>query len=251
MRDPTSILITGASSGIGAALARHYARPGVTLHLGGRDRERLEMVSRTCLDQGAQVVWRRVDVTDRQAMCRWIDEADAAAPISLGIANAGISRYLGPDDPEASLRAFDEVVAVNLTGAANTAFPLLRPMRLRGRGQIVLIGSMAGWRGFPTSPGYSASKAGVRALAQALRARVWGDGVAGALVEPGMIDTPMLAGLKAPKLFVLSAEKAAAVIARRLAAGEPEIAFPWPLVALEYLLLALPKRAADRILARW
>ncbi len=117
----------------------------------------------------------------------------------------------------------------------------------RRRGQIALLGSLAAWRGLPTSPEYSASKAGLRALVEGLRARVRADGLAIALVEPGFVATPMSDRLRTPKPFLISADRAAAIIARRLAAGAREIAFPLPLVLLERLLLALPRgRTASR-----
>jgi NADP-dependent 3-hydroxy acid dehydrogenase YdfG len=250
VRSPTSILITGASSGVGAALARRYAAPGVTLHLGGRDSARLDATARDCAAAGGRALPQRVDVTDREAMASWIVAADRAAPIALVIANAGVSVPAGIDDAAAALQAFDATMAVNLTGVANTIYPTLALMRRRG-GQIAIVGSLAGWRGFPTSPEYSASKAALRALAQGLRARERADGVAIALIEPGFVATPMSDRLQTPKPFTVSAERAAAIIARRLAAGATEIAFPLPLVWLELLLLAMPRGLADRILARW
>ena len=90
MKDPRSILITGASSGIGAALALAYAGPGVSLALGGRDAGRLEAVAAACRQRGAAVHAGIIDVADREAMARWIEEIDRAAPIDLVIANAGI-----------------------------------------------------------------------------------------------------------------------------------------------------------------
>ncbi len=251
MRNPTSILITGASGGIGAALARRYAAPGVTLHLAGRDRARLDATAQECAAAGGRALPHRVDVTDREAMASWITAAERAAPVELAIANAGVSVLAEVDDPAAALRAFDATVAVNLTGVANTVYPMLALMRRRRGGQIAIVGSLAGWRGFPTSPEYSASKAALRALAQGLRARVLADGVAIALVEPGFVASPMSDRLQTPKPFTVSADRAAAIIARRLAAGAREIAFPLPLIWLELLLLAMPRGLADRILARW
>ena len=126
---PRSILITGASSGLGEALARAYAGPGVTLALSGRDGRRLEAVAEACRALAAEVTAEVVDVTERDAMGRWIEAADDARPLDLVIANAGISAGTGgTDDPEAQARA---IFAVNLTGVLNTVHPVVARMRAR------------------------------------------------------------------------------------------------------------------------
>ncbi len=147
---PTSILITGASSGIGAALAKAYAADGVTLALSGRDRRRLDAVATACRDAGARVAADTIDVTERAAMTRWVTAADDAAPLGLVVANAAISAQTrGAGDDEEQVR---DIFAVNVAGVLNTVLPVIPRMRRRGRGQIALMSSIAGFRGLPGAP---------------------------------------------------------------------------------------------------
>mgnify|MGYP003345608698 CR=1 FL=1 len=143
MRDPRHILITGASSGIGAALARHYARDGVSLDLAGRDQARLGLVAEDCRARGAGVLTRVLDASDRDATAAWIAAAEARAPVDLVIANAGISGGTGGiriEDGLAESRAqMDAILAVNVQGLVNTVTPALRVMASRGRGQVALM----------------------------------------------------------------------------------------------------------------
>src|SRR5262249_45620023 len=149
-----SILITGASSGIGRALALAYAEPGASLSLTGRNRERLEDIASTARAQGADVATGLLDVRDQTAMAQWIKQQATRRPLELVIANAGITTGLSyaqlAEDP-AAVRA---ILGINLTGVFNTVEPLIAPMCARGKGQIALVGSIAGIRGLPYSPGY-------------------------------------------------------------------------------------------------
>ena len=164
---PGAVLITGASSGIGEALARDYAGPGRFLALSGRDAERLETVAKTCRKFGSQVNAETVDVAERDAMARWIESVDALNPLDLVIANAGTSAGTGGQG-ESESQARD-IFAVNLAGVLNTVWPAITAMRGRGRGQIAIVSSIAGFRGMPGTPAYSASKAAVKAYGEALR----------------------------------------------------------------------------------
>jgi short-subunit dehydrogenase len=246
--DPKSILITGASSGLGAALARRYAAPGVALALGGRDPERLEAVAKACRNDGATVQARAIDVLERERLFVWISEIDKHSPLDLVIANAGISAGTGgAGETDAQTR---RIMAVNLDGVINTVLPAVALMRPRRRGQIAIVSSIAAFRGFPGAPAYCASKAAVRVWGEALRGHLRGQGIGVSVICPGYIDTPMTAVNKFSMPMLMSAEKAAGIVARGLARGRGRIAFPWPMYALVRLIAALPLALSDPLLSR-
>jgi NADP-dependent 3-hydroxy acid dehydrogenase YdfG len=240
---PRSLLITGASSGIGEALARHYAAPGMALALTGRDADRLAAVAEACRTLGAAVESAVLDVTDRAGLGAWIERVDDGAPLDLVVANAGISAASGrARESEAAAR---RVLAVNLDGVLNTVFPVLPRFIARRRGQIALMSSLAGFRGLPTAPAYSASKAAVMALGEAWRGQLAPDGIRVSVICPGFVTTRMTARNHFAMPFLISAERAAEIIARRLARNQGRIAFPWPMAAGAWLLGALPWRLGD------
>jgi NAD(P)-dependent dehydrogenase (short-subunit alcohol dehydrogenase family) len=239
------ILITGASSGIGAALARRYAGADTRLALGGRDGARLDAVAAACRERGALVAAELIDVTDPAATRRWVLAADAESPLDLVIANAGISSHAGAEiESEARARA---VLAVNLDGVLNTAYPALERMAGRGRGQIALMSSLAGYRGFPDAPAYSASKAAVKALAEAWRGALAARGIRVSAICPGFIETPMTARNKFRMPFLMTAERAADIIAKGLERDRARISFPWPMTLGSWLVAAVPA-LGDRVL---
>lgn len=247
---PKSILITGASSGLGAALALAYAGPGVVLHLGGRDAGRLNEVARRCQTQGAEVHAEIGDVVDQAHMRGWIERADDRTPLDLIIANAG----LGGGDFLAGEAAQNEGVVrklfdVNLTGVLNTLLPILPRFTARRRGQIALIASISAWRGLPDAPAYSAAKAAVKAYGEALRGQLAPSGVRVSVVLPGLVATPMSAGLPGPLPFTVSAPEAARRVRDGLARNQGRIAFARPLALLFWFLATMPAAWSDRILA--
>jgi short-subunit dehydrogenase len=248
VRDPRSILISGASSGIGEALALAYARPGVHLALTGRNAARLEAVAGTCRDQGADTAMALIDVTEREAMARWIAERDALAPLDLVIANAGISGGTGGlGETEEQAR---RILAVNLEGVMNTVLPALPGLRARRRGQIAIVSSLAGFRGLPGAPAYCASKAAVKVWGEALRGQLAPEGIGVTVVCPGFVVSRMTAVNRFPMPLLMEVERAAAIIKRGLARNKARIAFPRRLAAAVWLLAALPPALTDPLLGR-
>lgn len=247
MREPRHILITGASSGLGEALAKAYARAGVRLALGGRNRERLEAVAAGCRASGAEVTTGVLDVTDAAGLAAWIEREDRIAPLDLIIANAGASAGTGSggETAEQARRIF----AVNLDGVVNTLQPAIRLMAARGHGQLALMSSLASFRGFPGAPAYCASKAAVRVYGEALRGALARHGIAVSVICPGFVRTPMTAVNKFPMPFLMKADRAAAIIRRGLARRKARIAFPRRLYAMTWLLAALPPGVTDHWLA--
>jgi short-subunit dehydrogenase len=248
---PNAVLLTGASSGIGRALALAYAEPGTLLHLGGRDAGRLEAAAQACRARGAMVETRVVDVTDADAMAAWVAEADGQLPLDLVIASAGIyeDAEAAGDEPADLVR---RVFAVNVQGTFNTVLPALPFMRRRGRGKVVLISSFAGFRGLGGMPAYGASKAAVRVWGEGLRAWLAADGVVVTVVCPGHVRTPMCPSKG------MAPEQAARLIRQGVARGQARVAFPLPAYARAWVSACLPpalregaRRLRKRLMRGW
>jgi len=243
---PRSILITGASSGLGAALARAYAAPGACLSLTGRNGDRLAAVARGCAARGTEVETETVDVLEHERLTAWIEARAAAAPLDLLIANAGISAGTGGDgENEAQTR---RILATNVDGVVSTVMAALPSMRARGHGQIALMSSLAAFRGFPGAPAYCASKAAVRVWGEALRGQLAGDGIAVSVICPGYVKTPMTEVNRFSMPLLMDSDRAARIIRRGLARDTARIAFPWRLYALVRLIAALPPALTDPLL---
>ncbi len=238
MIDPKAVLITGATGGIGSALARAYAAPGVHLFLGDTNACGFDNLCPSCADLGAIVHNACVDVTDKSGMENWISEADAISPLDLVIANAGISHgNLADEETAEQIRA---VFAVNLDGTLNTVLPILPRMRSRKKGQIALMSSLAGIRGFPHAPSYCATKAAIRVFGQGLRARVKREGVSVSVMIPAFVRTPMTDANLYGMPGRIEADRAASIIKRKLAKNKSEFIFPHPYPALAWILTAAP-----------
>lgn len=247
--EPAAILMTGASSGLGAALVRHYATPGRTLFLAGRNGGRLDKVAAEARAAGAEIHTAQLDVTDQAAMAQWVTACDGMRSLDLVVANAGISAGTGGmnGESEAQTRA---IFAVNVDGVMNTVLPAITLMRRRRHGQIAIVSSLASFRGMPGAPAYCASKAAVRVWGEALRGELAGDNISLSVICPGFVATPMTAVNDFPMPFLMQASQAARIIAQGLARRQGRIAFPRRLAALAWLAAALPDGLMDHLARR-
>jgi len=248
---PRHIAITGASSGLGAALARLYARSGITLSLTGRNEPRLVQVAEQCRALGATVEAAVLDVTDAPGMHAWLQTRDAAQAFDLIIANAGIggADSIAPETGETGASARN-IVEINLIGVVNTVTPLLPRLVARRGGHIAIMSSLAGFVALPDAPAYSASKAAARHYGHGLRRRVAPHGVWVSVICPGFVDTPMSASLSLPPQLIWPVERAAKHIATGLARRKREIVFPWSLKLMVRLGDFLPASVLDAALIR-
>ncbi len=241
------VVITGASSGIGEALARYYASRGATLALIARRKNELERLAGVlpCL-----TLVYPLDVTDAEGLKAAAADFIARAGVpDLVIGNAGIS--VGTLTQEASdLPAFERVFAVNVIGLFNTFHPFIAPMREAGRGTLVGIASVAGIRGLPGASAYSASKAAAISYLESLRGELRGSGVKVVTVAPGYIETPMTAVNTYPMPFILPADVAARRIARVIDAGKSYAVVPWQMGIVAKLLRLLPNFLFDFLFSR-
>lgn len=237
-----SILITGASSGIGQALALSYSAPDVTLFINGRNGERLQETASLCEKRGAEVMTTLVDVANRADMETWIAQSDDHAALDLVIANAGVSRdTANVADGDAARRIF----SVNCDGVVNTVMPAIARMRHRHHGQIALMSSLASFRGMPNATAYCASKAMVRVWGESLRASLSDDGIRVSVICPGFIHSRLTSFNRFSMPFAMEATDAAERIKRNLSHNKGRIAFPWPLYLGVGFLACCPDALAE------
>ncbi len=238
------IILTGASSGIGAALAQEYATPGVSMLLIARNEDRLAEVAETARARGADVETATIDVTDEPAMKAAIEAFDDAAPATIVIANAGIALGKRKGEPEAPGVARKQV-EINLMGMLHTVEPILPRLIARKSGRIAMIGSIAGLRPQADIPTYSATKAAVHGYGEAIRSWLRGYGVSVTVISPGFIKTPMADNHHGPKPFEISAEKAAHIMARAIENRRGRLVLPWPWSFLLWWEQLFPARISD------
>ncbi|WP_456316939.1 SDR family NAD(P)-dependent oxidoreductase [Teichococcus aestuarii] len=245
------IALTGASSGLGRALALACAAPGATLHLAARDAGRLAETAAACRAAGATVRETVLDVRDAAACAAWVG---AMPEIDLLIANAGISGGTGGgSEPAEQIRAIFET---NVTGVLNTALPAMARMAAQPpgadgvRGRVAVIASVAAFFAAPGAAAYCASKSAVQRWAEATDATERARGIRLHAVCPGYIRTPMTAVNRFPMPFMLEPEAAARRTLAGIAAGRTRIAYPWPTYALARLAGALPLRVQALLASR-
>lgn len=241
------VFITGASSGIGAALAAHYGARGAQLGLVARRAAALAEVARRLPGSPACYV---ADVADAPAM----QEAGRDFMVRVGtpdivIANAGVSAGTLTEHAE-DLAAFERILRTNVLGLATTFQPFVAAMRAAGCGRLAGIASVAGVRGIPGAGAYSASKAAAIAYLEALRIELRGSGVSVVTLCPGYVATPMTAVNEYRMPFILPAEVAARRIARLIDEGRRYAVVPWQMALVARLMRLLPAALYDRLCAR-
>jgi len=239
-------LITGATSGIGRALAVKYAAPGVHLALTGRNAERLAATRAECERRGATVFAETIDVRSERQIAEWIYAADDIFPIDLAIAGAGLATGVSLGRLREHADAARDVISTNILGLINTVDPIISRMLPRDHGQIALVGSLAGYVGLPYSPAYCASKAAVHTYAKALRANLVNTGITVSLVTPGFVTTSMNENAIFPKPLEMTAERAAIIIRSGLDRRRKVIRFP----RLLYYGTKLTNLVSEPLLAR-
>jgi len=240
-----NVLITGASSGIGEALALACAHRGDRLFLCGRNAARLEDVARRCREGGAAGVDAEiVDVTDEERTRDWIRRCDAVAPLERVFSNAGVST--GEENEANSRRTF----AINVGGCVNTVHPAIERFRTatpRERRQIVITASIAGYGPLKACPAYSATKACVKTWGLSLRGMLAPEGIEVCVVCPGFVRSRITDHNTCPMPFFLEADAAAKIILARADRNLGVIAFPWPMRFGTWLLSVLPYRLNEAI----
>ena len=242
-----NVFLTGASSGIGEALARLYAARGATLGLLAR---RAEMMQRLGEGLATRCEIYPADVRDADAVKAAAGDfiAKHGAP-DIVVGNAGVS-YGTVTGHESDLPAFRETLDINVMGLVNTFQPFVEPMRARGRGSLVGIASVAGFRGLPGSGAYCASKSAAIAYLESLRLELRGSGLKVTTLCPGFIATPMTARNRYPMPFIIEADDAARRFARAIDAGKSYAVIPWQMAIVGRILKILPDFVYDRMMAR-
>ena len=241
------VFLTGASSGIGEALARHYAAAGATLGLVARRADLLGSL-RGSLPGPCEAY--PADVRDAAAMTAAATHfMERHGAPDVVIANAGIS--VGNLTEEAAdTEVFREILEVNVIGMVNTFQPFVAPLRARGRGTLAGIASVAGFRGLPGAGAYSASKAAAIRYLEALRVELRASGVRVTTICPGYIATPMTAGNRYRMPFIIGADEAAPRFARAIDSGRRLTVIPWQMAIAARVFALLPGPLYDRLFAR-
>ncbi len=244
------VLLTGASSGIGEALAIAMARKGAILGLLARRKELLQRLAAECESVGGTARVFACDVTDENSVAAAADDFFAEFDrIDILIANAGIG---GNDAETRALNpvAVKKVIDINLMGAANSVHAVLPRMVKRGSGQIVAISSLAGFRGLPKSAAYSASKAGMTAFFESCRLDLKYTGVSVTIIQPGFIKTPLTAGRSSKMPFLMDLDAAIPLFLKAIEKKKKFAAFPWQLATIVRAGKFMPAWFYDRIAGR-
>jgi NADP-dependent 3-hydroxy acid dehydrogenase YdfG len=237
--------VTGASAGIGRAVALALADKGWTVHVTARNAEKLEELA---AERPGRIVPQPGDVADRAAMAEVAARIEATAPVALAILNAGV--YLPMRAQEFDAAKVEKTFAVNVIGAANCLDPILKAMIGRRRGHVALTASVAGYRGLPRAAAYSATKAALIAMAEALAFDLIDLGVRISVINPGFVQTDATSGNDFEMPFLMSTDEAARRIVAGLERPGFEIAFPRRFELILKTLGLLPNRAYFAVMRR-
>ncbi|HJT51042.1 MAG TPA: SDR family oxidoreductase [Nitrosospira sp.] len=244
---PLKVIISGASSGLGRALAQHYAGMGATLGLIARRGALLEsLVAELPFSATSTYV---ADVRDAQSIRAAAEDfMERFGCPDIVIANAGISRGTLTEHAEDS-QVFEDILTTNVLGMLNLFQPFTLPMRAAGKGALVGIASVAGYRGLPGSGAYSASKAAVMSYLESLRVEMHGSGISVITICPGYVVTPMTTNNPFHMPFIQTAEETAKKIARVVESGNSFVVIPWQMAVVAAVLKLLPNFIYDRLFA--
>jgi short-subunit dehydrogenase len=247
-----TVFITGASSGIGAALAQRYASEGAVLGLVARRQDMLEQLRQRLPNADRHKIYA-LDVTDHAALtAAAMDFISVAGVVNIVIANAGISVGTLSEHSE-DLPVFARVMETNVLATVATFAPFIAHMKQHAQQEtcrLVGIASVAGIRGLPGAEAYSASKAAVISYCESLRVELRASGIKVVTIAPGYIDTPMTQKNKHPMPFMITAEKFAAKAVRTIAAGNSYQVIPWQMGLVAKLLRSLPNWLYDWLFAK-
>jgi short-subunit dehydrogenase len=240
------VMITGASSGIGRGLALELARRGAKLGLIARRVEALDQLVLEIEALGSRGVALPADVQNASSLAAAVESLTTTlGPIDVLIANAGV----GPTKHAADLRGDEvaEVININVIGAANSATAVVPQMVARGQGQLVVISSLAAYRGLPKSAAYCASKAAVSAFFESFRLDLEPRGIAVTIIHPGFIKTDLTAGRHAQLPFLMELDDAVKKIVRAIEKQKKTYSFPWQLATIVRAGMIMPIWMYDRI----
>jgi len=240
------VMITGASSGIGGALAVALAKRGAKLGLVARRAEALSEIAQSIEVNGGRAMVLPADVRDADSLRAVAEQLQSEiGPVDVLIANAGI----GPtrDGSDLNAKEVSDVININVIGAANSVAAVLPQMVARGQGHLVVISSLAAYRGLPRSAAYCASKAAVSAFFESLRLDLEPKGISVTIIHPGFIKTPLTSGREAQMPFLMELDDAVQKIIGAIEKRKKSYAFPWQLASIVRAGMVMPIWMYDRI----